>query len=234
MTTYECGCVNQVHPATGAMLCVHKCSCHLQKNQEECNNGEAYYRKLGALDPDATDRYIAELEEALGQFPTGQKINKVALEIGGGASPYINLLYEAGYVYNAIDTSDWACQWTRERLRGIPSFVINKTLERAILEDGLSPSSIDLIICAHALEHMPNAPQSLVQIFQLLKPGGLLYLIIPDDSDPINPGHLWFFNETTLLNAMDQAGFIVDILQSRQIVPHEKFIYVKARKSDAV
>ncbi len=40
---------------------------------------------------------------------------------------------------------------------------------------GLPPDSIDVVICAHVYEHVPDAGRMLVEIHRLLKPGGVCY-----------------------------------------------------------
>lgn len=44
----------------------------------------------------------------------------------------------------------------------------------------LLSDSQDFVIACHVLEHMPNPLKALLEIFRVLKPGGILYLSIPD------------------------------------------------------
>ncbi len=43
------------------------------------------------------------------------------------------------------------------------------------MDTGLAPDSIDVVICAHVYEHVPDAGRMLQEIHRLLKPGGICY-----------------------------------------------------------
>ena len=65
----------------------------------------------------------------------------------------------------------------------------------------------------------------------MLVPGGYLWLLVPDDTDSVNPDHAWFFDQTTLRTAVERTGLVVDRIVSRKIVEREKFLYLRARKA---
>lgn len=96
-----CGCVNEVHPPTGASRCVSKCRAHLRLHRDPATLGESYYRDLGLLGETA---HLAELLEALGPFPAARG-NRRALEVGCGCSPYAGALRAAGWRYLGLDAS---------------------------------------------------------------------------------------------------------------------------------
>lgn len=88
-----------------------------------------------------------------------------------------------------------------------------------------------MILSAHSLEHMIDAPAALEKMAEYLAPGGVLYLIVPHGfDDPVNPDHYWFFDTAALDVTMQGAGLIVESMQVRRRVEHERFIYCKARK----
>ncbi len=60
--------------------------------------------------------------------------------------------------------------------------------------------------------------------------GGELWTIVPNDDDPLNPDHLWFWNEESLRGCVEAAGLQVVTFAVRQRVEHEKFMYLRARK----
>lgn len=43
------------------------------------------------------------------------------------------------------------------------------------METGLPPDSMDVVICAHVYEHVPDAARMLTEIHRLLRPGGVCY-----------------------------------------------------------
>jgi hypothetical protein len=53
---------------------------------------------------------------------------------------------------------------------------------------------------------------------------------VPDDSDPVNPDHLWHFDERTLRGCVEAAGLVVERLVVRKYIERENFLYVRARK----
>jgi len=79
---------------------------------------------------------------------------------------------------------------------------------------------------------MKDAPAAVKKMANHLMPGGMLYILVPDDTDLTNPDHLWFFNRVSLARVMALAGLEVESIVLRQRVPHEQFIYCKAKKPE--
>ncbi len=79
-------------------------------------------------------------------------------------------------------------------------------------------SSMDVVICHHALEHTPVPPDVLKEIARLLRPGGRLLLFVPFEKEkryrsynPDEPNHhLYSWNVQTLGNLVSEAGFDVE------------------------
>ncbi|MDO8484535.1 MAG: class I SAM-dependent methyltransferase [Candidatus Limnocylindrales bacterium] len=93
--------------------------------------------------------------------------------------------------------------------------------ERAGIEfvsdlSGASPD-VSVVICHHALEHVPDPLDSLEQMHALLRPGGRLILCVPLETlrryrryVPNDPNHhLFSWNALTLGNVVTAAGFVV-------------------------
>jgi SAM-dependent methyltransferase len=183
---------------------------------------EAYYRENGALDDDAPARYVGQLVEALGELPRASPY-RTALEVGCGASPYVGAIRAAGYEYLGVDPSPWAKYWmvlewdARVRTAGLAGVDFGE----------LRPS---LILAAHVLEHLDDAPAAIVKCADLLTPGGELWVIVPDDSDLCNPDHLFFFDQNTLTYCIEAAGLVVERFAVRRYIERERFLYVRARK----
>jgi len=220
MTTHRCGCATSPDPSSGVLRSVSRCPAHAAGRRDPATLDEAYYRSLGALDADAPERYVGELTEALGEIPVAPPGGK-AMEIGCGASPYVGAIRDAGWRYFGADPSPWAVGWLVDQgveaactgLEGVGGF--------------LFPA---LILAAHSLEHMADAPAAVRKCADLLTPGGELWLIVPDDSDLLNPDHVWFFTPATLRSCLEAAGLAVVRLEVRRRVEKELFIYARARK----
>jgi 2-polyprenyl-3-methyl-5-hydroxy-6-metoxy-1,4-benzoquinol methylase len=79
----------------------------------------------------------------------------------------------------------------------------------------------DLITCFETIEHVPDYPAALHNLFSLLAPGGTLLISSPNrpitsprapslSDSPSNPHHVQEFTITELQGALKEAGFEVD------------------------
>lgn len=81
----------------------------------------------------------------------------------------------------------------------------------------LPPTSADVIICHHTLEHLLDPPSALQEMKTILKPKGKLLLFVPFEReskytrfDPVEPNHhLYSWNAQTLGNLVQQCGYKV-------------------------
>lgn len=80
------------------------------------------------------------------------------------------------------------------------------------------------------IEHLDDAPAAIAGLAGMLTPGGELWIVIPDDSDPCNPDHVWFFAEASLRRAVELAGLVVARMRSFRRIAREEFIYCRAVK----
>jgi SAM-dependent methyltransferase len=97
------------------------------------------------------------------------------------------------------------------------------------LQDMALPSEmIDVILCAHVLEHVPEPPRALAELHRVLAPGGRLYLQVPilqavtgvpstpefhDDDTPVH----WRFG-FDLTAELERAGFDCTLVSTEQLV----------------
>ena len=86
----------------------------------------------------------------------------------------------------------------------------------------LRPGSLDAVTFSHVLEHLHDPRRALAQAYELLRPGGVLWLATPNLSsagharfgpewlglDP--PRHLVVFTRSSLERAVVEAGFEID------------------------
>lgn len=248
MITYKCGCVNDVHEPGGVLRSISKCDRHRAKQRDVGTLDKAYYEELGSLVNGGirTDNYLAELTDALGTFPlAGEPVRSpiseiesepLAMEIGGGISPYFEAIRQAGYFYFGIEPSQYACRYMCEKF-GLAPYGDGSTkpdypglMLRALFGEIPCKPEFSLVLAAHSLEHMQDAPGAIVQCADMLRPGGELWIIVPDDSDPTNPDHLFFFTEASLRSCVERAGLAIEQFAVRKHVPHERFLYCRAKK----
>lgn len=219
----RCGCVVETDEPSGVLKSTFKCPEHKALQRDPATLGEAYYAAFGLVKdgkPQKTD-HVYQLVEALGGF-TDFECPGPALEIGCGASPYVDAILAVGHEYFGVDASPWAAKWTHETY-GVAT---------ACGEFEGIPLGYDyrLILAAHVLEHVDDAPRAIINLARRLSEKGELWLIVPDDSDPTNPDHKWFFTPDTLRACVESAGLVVEKMAVRRYIEREQFIYARARK----
>lgn len=225
MIVYPCGCRNDVSSQWGVTFCVSKCAFHVQERKNQ-PVGKAYYQSLGCIDEAGviqSDQYNREFVDAVGSLPVPPAISNKVLEIGCGPSVYCPMLTQAGYIYTGMEPDLWAAERTRQQY-GVDVWLCY------FEECQLLVDEFGMVFAAHTLEHLIDAPIALTRIHSSLCAQGLLVLIVPDDSDPVNPDHLWFFSERTLRALLEKTGFIVERFAIRRLKERENFLYCVARK----
>jgi 2-polyprenyl-3-methyl-5-hydroxy-6-metoxy-1,4-benzoquinol methylase len=90
-----------------------------------------------------------------------------------------------------------------------------------------APLPFDAIVSFEVLEHVPDPVPQLRGIRDLLKPGGILVLSVPNLDDPyclkqqiapaMPPVHINFFNRRSLGRAIREAGLVIDRFKSLPI-----------------
>lgn len=227
-----CGCINEMDPISGVQHCVSKCDFHKYKRTRQ-QTGWNYYHELGCFEDGIpkTTKYCEELLEAVGPFKDVRSqvaSDRLVLEIGCGASMYAGALINSGYTYHGIEPDPWAAEWTRETYWCRVSEAAFPAVSR--FQHGM----YSLILCAHALEHMPDVVAAVGEMNRLLRLGGELIIVVPNDDDPANPDHWWFFNEDTLRDLVSRHGFNITKLVKRKYIEREHFLYLRAVKEGEV
>lgn len=146
------------------------------------------------------------------EFTTDSRL----LDVGCGAGAFLAKMHAAtGCTVCGVDNSEAAVQ-TAKQMYGIDIF--HGTLLEAPFPDG----SFDAITAWSFLEHVPNPRQVIRRMSQLLKPGGLCVICVPNMAS-FNarvfrdrwyhldcPRHLHLFSPQTLSRLMAESGLTVD------------------------
>lgn len=96
------------------------------------------------------------------------------LEVGCGAGSYTEMISDAASVRSlySIDIADKAIQFVRQ-----------KTLKNKVKIECIDlfdvTGSYDCIICLNVMEHVKNDSTFFEKLLSLLKPGGVLFLLVP-------------------------------------------------------
>jgi SAM-dependent methyltransferase len=94
-----------------------------------------------------------------------------------------------------------------------------------IEQTGLAPASFDFIVAWDVLEHLATPTRQMERLNALLKPGGRVYLTLPNSASWVARvsgekwnmlllEHLWYFGPTTLTRFLDRCGFAIDTIKA--------------------
>lgn len=172
------------------------------------------------------------------QWAAGRVQSKRVLDIGCGNGAFLLSAREMGWEPLGLDKSEAARDLLASsgidvHLDDAPDFLRNR------------PQSFDFIHMNHSLEHIPNAPETVLAAREALAPHGLLYVEVPNEFDnllyrllevlgrkrrtgsifgtskpPREPSpHLYFFNPESMTRLARRAGFTSFEVHARRREP---------------
>jgi SAM-dependent methyltransferase len=165
----------------------------------------------------ASDDYV---EEEAGQRATAretlERIERFAspgklLDIGCWVGFLMAEARERGWETLGIEPSEFASSFARERL-GL------EVMRTGLLEADLPESEFDAAVMGDLVEHLVDPREGLDRVARTLRPGGVLYLAVPDAGSRIAramgrrwwsviPTHVQYFTRPSLLTLLRRAGF---------------------------
>jgi SAM-dependent methyltransferase len=165
----------------------------------------------------------AYLSEEAGQRATAQRaLAQIARHVPPGSLADLGcwvgfLLSEAegrGWTALGVEPSSFAADFARERF-GVS--VQTATLDSAELEG----ASFDAVVMADVIEHLPDPGAALVRVADALRPGGVVYLALPDAGSrlarllgsrwwSVLPTHVQYFTRGSLTTLLSRHGFTVE------------------------
>ncbi len=145
------------------------------------------------------------------------------LELGCAYGFFLDVVRNRGWEAHGVEISNDSANYARQELK---LDVKIGTLEEANYPD----EYFDVIFLSDVLEHLPNPIEILKEINRILKPDGILRMLVPNDlyclsvwikkiirgtkyrkPSVLPPIHLYFFSKDTLQKALKKTGF--DILK---------------------
>jgi SAM-dependent methyltransferase len=160
--------------------------------------------------PRAMEKW-SPLLDRLAAFRTHGRI----LDIGCSTGVLLNEAKKRGWTPYGVEVSPFAAKIAREKF-GITMH------EGMLTETTYNVGYFDAVICSHVLEHVPSATHLLSLIHRILRPGGVLLLLIPTQFSSLSfklggrirgqgpPIHVQFFNRKNLLRLMRQSGYVIE------------------------
>jgi 2-polyprenyl-3-methyl-5-hydroxy-6-metoxy-1,4-benzoquinol methylase len=136
------------------------------------------------------------------------------LDVGCGAGTLLRKMVDAGWVGTGLDISDSALAEARASVPEASFFA--GTVESAALT-----GPYELITMQHVLEHVPRPMDCLRRCFDLLSPGGILLIALPNFQSAEArllgrhwvgldvPRHLLHFREPVIMNLLQSCGYEV-------------------------
>ena len=134
------------------------------------------------------------------------------LDVGCGTGKDLLHFQEAGWKVTGVEINPYAASLARARLG---CEVVQGHFDEAPLEG----RHFDVVRLSHVLEHLPSPRKSLGKMHRLLRPGGLLWVEVPNAASLERrlfhrhwchwdlPRHLYHFTPTTLVRLLRDTGF---------------------------
>jgi SAM-dependent methyltransferase len=141
------------------------------------------------------------------------------LEVGPGTGALLARLRTEGYDVQGLDISAHVATALAERLNiGVTVGTLDGVVDK--MKD-----QFDVVVMRHVLEHMMDPAAALASVRRLLKPGGLLYVAVPNvlALEAILPGwtgyqpyHVHYFSPASLSQLLGRSGFERLTIQTRE------------------
>lgn len=198
----------------GVVRLVSCCNCGLARDIREYDHGFLYTDQANIYHPpdniDFQDR-ISGWERHLDFIRPHLEGSGKVLDIGCNDGSFLALLQKHGWSGIGVEANKSMVEFAISK--GLN--VINKPLGEALLTE----SSFNLIAASHVLEHIPDLGQTLKCVMKLLRPGGYLFVIVPNYGCCIArmvagvkgrvflPGqHIWYFTKESLKSSCALFG----------------------------
>ena len=196
-------------PSDAELAAIYTDTSFLGSGAEEDDDGFA--REVHALKRATAAGYLNRIEAYRGWTPESRR-GRTLLEVGSGLG---NLLLEArdrGYAVTGIEYAPASVATANARLGA--SVVLQGTLESA----DLAPGSFDVCVLADVIEHVRDPLASVARAWELLRPGGTLFVATPSLDSwsarlmrqrwvEFKTEHLFYFDSRTLQTLLLRAGF---------------------------
>ncbi|HLX36364.1 MAG TPA: class I SAM-dependent methyltransferase, partial [Candidatus Binataceae bacterium] len=105
-----------------------------------------------------------------------------ALEVGFGSGVYLPHLAARYAEVTGIDKEPAFLEHGAAMARDLPNL---RVIADDITRSKLDANSFDLVLCSEVIEHIPDWPKAMAEMYRLLKSGGRLILSTPQPYSPV-------------------------------------------------
>jgi SAM-dependent methyltransferase len=202
---------------------------------EETLNGRyaSYSYESQSLDtvPEFVFRSLAQVMETFSPFRQKNRL----LDVGFGVGTVLRAAASAGWQVHGIEKSSLAVK--KARLSGFSS-----VQEGDFLTADYPREHFDVMTLMDVIEHLPDPVRFLVRSWELLRPGGLLYLSTPNagsvsarvlglDWTVVSPPeHLHLFTPSSIRRALFTGGFGDVVIRTEGLNPFELILAAKRHR----
>ncbi|MBI3192855.1 MAG: class I SAM-dependent methyltransferase [Ignavibacteriae bacterium] len=176
-----------------------------------------FYYPIGDVSTKYFKRYIMRYQKDKVEKISRFRRNGKVLDIGCGVGFFLKEASDTGYESEGIELSSLAANIGKERWK---LEIVNSDF----LSYPYSPSTFDIVTLWHVLEHFDQPVKVLQKVNQILKPGGLLVIAVPNIQSIQAkifrshwygvdvPRHLYHFTPASLTSIVEPCGFKVDFV----------------------
>lgn len=183
---------------------------------DNCYTGEyfGYYDYI--VDQDKIKKTFIQRLKTLENFRSPGKL----LDVGCAAGYFLASARERGWQASGLDVSAFAVDMARTE------FGEESVKLATLLEAGYPAESFDAVTLWDVLEHLPDPSANLKEAWRILKPGGVLGLVIPDSGSAAArvlgrwwpefrriKEHIYFFTKPTISAMLRKAGFDLMLME---------------------
>jgi SAM-dependent methyltransferase len=153
------------------------------------------------------------------------------IDVGGGTGNFARLCVQRGWQVAATEMDSTVVE--NLRTQGIDAYTPDDALSQPW--DG----AFDVATVWHVLEHVPDPQTTLNWISQILSPGGILHVSVPEFASFQSwisgkqwlhldvPRHLWHFTHAALVPMLDRAGFDV-VSRNTVVIEYDWFGFIQS------
>ncbi len=129
------------------------------------------------ISPALVEDWLAEV-----RLPRDHFQGLTALDVGCGSGRWTYALAMLGAKVVAVDFSDAAVEVTRKVTKGIGEVQV---IQASLFHLPFEAEQFDLVVCWGVLHHTPNTERAFRTIAPLVKPGGLLHVMVYERRNPL-------------------------------------------------